>query len=319
MEKTAVIILNYNNYEETLDCIESIEKYNSANIKYIVVDNGSSRQESVDCIQKFAQQKFKGKTLYIEDQHPTIRVLPYFTLIASKTNDGYAQGNNKGLNLAFNDNEISHILIINNDVIFVEDIIPNLLSATKEINNCGLVSPILYKRDLKGIDYNCARRNPTNWELLLTFMFMFRNLGGFLSKKIEKRKILKNNNWKKKERIEIELPSGSCMLSTKDLWKKINGFDNGTFLYYEENILYKKILNLNLHNYLIPNCKCIHLGACSTSKSGNSSYKMTKIKVDSANYYLTHFGDMNVWQKIFYPLAKAAINIKLLTIKLIRG
>lgn len=44
MGKTAIIILNYNNYEDTINCIESIEKYNTADIKYVIVDNNSNRE-----------------------------------------------------------------------------------------------------------------------------------------------------------------------------------------------------------------------------------------------------------------------------------
>ena len=41
MKLTALIILNFNNYENTINCIESVEKYNSATIKLIAIDNAS--------------------------------------------------------------------------------------------------------------------------------------------------------------------------------------------------------------------------------------------------------------------------------------
>ena len=48
---TALIILNYNNYEDTINCIKSVEQYNTAPIKYVIVDNGSTRHE---CIAKLS-------------------------------------------------------------------------------------------------------------------------------------------------------------------------------------------------------------------------------------------------------------------------
>ena len=41
--KTAIVILNYNNYEDTINCIKSVETYNSADIKYLNIAN---RKES---------------------------------------------------------------------------------------------------------------------------------------------------------------------------------------------------------------------------------------------------------------------------------
>lgn len=40
------------------------------------------------------------------------------SFLISGTNDGYAQGNNKGLALAYADSEIDEILILNNDILF---------------------------------------------------------------------------------------------------------------------------------------------------------------------------------------------------------
>ena len=37
---TGIVILNFNNAAATIDCIRSIEKFNTAPVKYYVVDNG---------------------------------------------------------------------------------------------------------------------------------------------------------------------------------------------------------------------------------------------------------------------------------------
>ena len=41
--------------------------------------------------------------------------------------------------------------------------------------------------------------------------------------------------------MDIELPSGSCMMFNAEALRIIGGFDPNTFLYYEEDILYKKL------------------------------------------------------------------------------
>lgn len=58
--KTALIILNYNNYEDTINCIESVETHNTASIKYIVVDNGSTCPDAVDKLNDYSLKISKG-------------------------------------------------------------------------------------------------------------------------------------------------------------------------------------------------------------------------------------------------------------------
>lgn len=313
-QKTAVIILNYNNYEDTINCIKSIKLYNTASIKYIIVDNGSNRKGTVTAIDEFLKQNFADDYKYIPEGNADTTELLYTNFIVSPTNDGYARGNNKALNMAYKDPEIENILIINNDVLFIEDIIPRLISKLKTLPKCGIVSPILYKRGMDEIDYNCARLNHTEWEIINTLLFLYRDIFGYISLKTNQRLILKNNpKLINAEQVEIELPSGSCMLIKKELMKQIGGFDPHTFLYFEENILYKKIKELGLQNYLIPQQKCIHLGASSTSKS-NNAFILNK-GINSIKFYLTKYCILNQRQKALLYLGLLLMKFKILLIK----
>ncbi|MCH5175524.1 MAG: glycosyltransferase family 2 protein [Prevotellaceae bacterium] len=237
------------------------------------------------------------------------------TFLVSRTNDGYAQGNNKGLSLAFSDDEIEYIMILNNDILFVDDIIPALILQQQEITNCAIISPILYKKDLESIDYNCARRNHTEWEVILTNLFWYKNIFGCQSKFQKRRYLLKYNpSLMKQPFIEIELPSGSCMLAKKKMMQEIGSFDPNTFLYFEENILYKKILKTGKRNYLVPSLICVHLGASSTKKSKNS-FVMTR-GLNSAVYYLKEYCNLNILQKILLPFAIFSFLIRIKLIKI---
>lgn len=307
---TAVLILNYNNYEDTINCIESVELYNTAPIKYIVVDNGSTQEKAVKELDKYFSEKFADRYLYISDNYNQIHTLPYLTFLSSKSNDGYARGNNKGLELIYMFEEIEYVLILNNDVLFVEDILPFLLTKYKVLPNCGIISPILYKKGLDELDYNCARLNATEWEIINVYMMWYRDIFGYISRSNNRRLILKRNIRRiDEEFIEIELPSGSCMLANKMLLRDIGGFDSNTFLYYEENILFKKLKKINRQNYLIPSQKCIHLGASSTSKS--NSVFIQRVGLNSACYYLRNYCEMSIPQSFGLRIALFSFNIKL--------
>lgn len=282
---TAVVILNYNNIESTINCVKSIEKYNTAPIKYIIVDNGSTRESAVKDLDTFLSKTFREKYKQLSEtdyQH----TLPPVSLIASKTNDGYAKGNNKGLEFAYRDSTINNILILNNDILFVEDIIPRLKDIYYTLPDVAILSPILYKSNLTDIDYNCARRNTTVYnEIFNNFFHYFLRL--LHIDNVGKSRYLIKNDKISSCILPIELPSGSCMFIDKDYFRKIGSFDPNTFLYWEENILYKKVERTSRRNYLVTNLKCIHLGA-STSKSQPSLF-ILDCGQKSSLYYMKHY------------------------------
>lgn len=314
MEKKyiALIILNYNNFEDTINCIESVEKYNTYPIKIIIVDNGSTRDRTITEIDSYLTKKYNNQYKCIPDSEVYL-TLPYITFVVSKTNDGYARGNNKGLKYAFHDDTIEQILILNNDVLFVEDVIGKLVDFQQSLPDCAIISPVLFKKDMTNFDLNCARLNHTNWEIILTFLFSYKNFFGFLKKSEYRRYLLLDSHNQTLPYMEVELPSGSCMLFQKSLMNEINIFDENTFLYYEENILFKQISRLHKKNYIINDLKCIHLGASSTSRSRSSF--VAKCGLNSADYYLKQYCTLTFMQKIFWNIAKFLFIFKLKTIR----
>ena len=104
---TAVIILNYNNYYDTINCIKSIEEYNTALVKYIIVDNGSSQKDVISDLNNYFLENFKDNyRLFSYEEDSPVKTLSYVSFVVSKNNSGYAQGNNKGLEYAYADEEI---------------------------------------------------------------------------------------------------------------------------------------------------------------------------------------------------------------------
>lgn len=299
-KKTALIILNYNNYEDTINCVESVQQYNTAPIKIIVVDNGSKREGTLKALDAHLAKTFLGEYKQVNEGEKT-STLPYVTFLTSKTNDGYACGNNKGLKLAYADDEIDKVMILNNDVLFVEDIVPQLVREYDTMENVGIISPLLYKKDMDGIDYNCARRCESVCRIMGRLLLFYVNPFQIKTKWNKQQKyLLDQPELMEVERFEIELPSGSCMLLGKRLFEEIGSFDPNTFLYYEENILYQKLHARGLTNYIYPNLKCIHLGASSTKKE--VGYFMIKASADSACYYIEHYTNASMLTKCLFRI-----------------
>lgn len=306
-EYTALVVLNYNNFEDTINCIQSVEHYNTAPVKFVVVDNGSTRKNVADTLGCYLEQHYSGRYLHLDDSGlskavSVKRSLPYATYIQSAANDGYACGNNKALCLVECDDSIRYVMILNNDVLFVQDIVPILAERYDTISDAGILSPILYKRNMEGLDLNCARKNVTLMEIVFAnyFHYILRLLK--IDNPFSHRYIIKNETEHLPKCLEIELPSGSCMFIDKKYFSSIGFFDSHTFLYYEENILFKKIEKTGKRNYLMTDLKCIHLGAQSTSSSpGRFGIICSNA---SCRYYMKNYHGISKLSYLFFLLSQ---------------
>jgi GT2 family glycosyltransferase len=90
--KVAVIILNWNGFNDTVECLESIKETTYKNYKIVLVDNGSEKSEGLRLKEKFL------------DVH----------LISNTENRGFAGGNNDGMRWALK-NKFDYIVNLNND------------------------------------------------------------------------------------------------------------------------------------------------------------------------------------------------------------
>lgn len=112
------IILNWNGYKDTVECLNSLSELSEDNIQTIVVDNGSSGDSY----------------LLLKKNFPNIKIF------RSETNLGFSGGNNLGIQQALN-NGADYILLLNNDTIVDKDFISPLLNIFEEDKNAGIVSP----------------------------------------------------------------------------------------------------------------------------------------------------------------------------------
>lgn len=130
MIKLAIILVNYNGLNDTLECIQSINnsKHENAEITIIVVDN-NSRTNDIKVINK---------------QYPDV------VTIQNEINMGFAGANNIGILHALKCN-CEWIMLLNNDTVIDKNMIENMLKESKE---CPIVVPLmLYYSDPEKIWY----------------------------------------------------------------------------------------------------------------------------------------------------------------------
>lgn len=102
----AIIVLNWNGKEDTLECLQSLQKLSYPNYRTVVVDNGSS-DDSVTAIRS---------------------LFPKSMVIENGSNAGYAGGNNVGIKWAL-DHAFDYILLLNNDTFVATNLIDIFVSA----------------------------------------------------------------------------------------------------------------------------------------------------------------------------------------------
>lgn len=81
---TAVIILNYNNVEDTINCVKSVEDFNTAPIKFVIVDNGSKRADAVSILDDAFKKTFQNRYKRFRESDK-VQKLPYVSFIVSET------------------------------------------------------------------------------------------------------------------------------------------------------------------------------------------------------------------------------------------
>ena len=295
---TWIIILNYNNSQLTLDCLNSLNTYIHSPCRILIIDNNSLLEEK-KLLKSIIKSFQKNKTSpYILDCQG----------IYLDKNVWYACGNKEGCKYFYKDNKCEDILIVNNDTVFVEDILIPLKTVLWGDKDIAWVMPRLV--NAKWEDETAVRSKKSFLYMMFYLPFVFFNLQNVLNiikkwwiYKATDKKLDLNTVSSDSIAISCEVMHWACFLVKKAYFQSVDDFDKRTFLYFEEDILWCKFESINKVWYLVPNTKIIHLW-------GESSKKMTSYFLDvcirnSSYVYIKHY--LNSWKFksiIFYIFAK---------------
>lgn len=285
--KTGIVILNYNNFDDTINCVKSVDKFClNEELTIAIVDNGS-KNNSCHEISSFLNHSSKEYEV-LEANNSFKPPQKQVTLIKSDENLGYAKGNNLGIQFLIQQN-VEYILILNNDILLTDNLIEPLRDALVKNPEIGLISPILLNINNE-IDHNCCRINPTE-KILILESLKFLNIK-IITKYLERKYLFKTNpDLIHQKIVNCDIISGACMMAKTNTWKRLKGFDENTFLYYEENILFEKLAMMNLNMSILNSTSAIHLGAKSTKKIVNA--KILSIELESLIYYMKSFRSLS--------------------------
>jgi GT2 family glycosyltransferase len=247
-----IIILNYNTYEKTIDCINSILETVKIPYKIYLIDNKSVNNSYDLLIAKYKENK-------------SIKI------IQTKSNIGFARGNNLGIQFAESEG-CEYLLFSNNDIIYCEDTI-NILYKTITERKAFLVGPQIVGIDGE-VHSTIKYRHPSWLEYIKTETY--------LSCLLNKSKIALPNKL-----CEVHWITACSILVDAQKFKEIGNFDANTFLYYEEYILSYKAVQKNYVQLYQPLVKAIHYHGASTDKQNIFIYlEHLKSEIYYFKYYI---------------------------------
>ena len=125
--KVAVIIINWNTYQLTFNCLKSLEACTYQNLKIFLVDNGS-----VDG---------SGDKIYTE--------FPQLNYIKNTTNLGFSGGNNGAIKQALKQ-DFDYVLLLNSDTEVTPNFLDHLVNRMEADQTLAAVQPLILnygKRD----------------------------------------------------------------------------------------------------------------------------------------------------------------------------
>ncbi|NRR91471.1 glycosyltransferase family 2 protein [Winogradskyella undariae] len=231
-KKVYIILVNYNNETDTIECLESLLKQSYSNYQVLVVDN-SETEDSFNVLKDWSKGKYQDEIITkfpnlvfplitkpvsnislsekefshkIEDIHDKV------IFIKSEKNEGFAAANNIVLNALKTVKQDFICWLLNNDTVVKSSALDAIVTHSLSQNNHGVLGTSL-------MEYSCGEE--------------IQSIGGLYNPKISKLNISKNEDEFRKSEA-IKYPNGASMVVTKDYLDIVGPLSEDYFLYFEE-------------------------------------------------------------------------------------
>lgn len=244
----AIVLVNYNGYDDTVECINSLKKILYKNFSIIIVDNGSNDDSA-------------NRFLMLENSN--------IKVICEKDNLGFSGGNNVGIEWAIK-NKFDYILLLNNDTLVDSDFLGEMLKAAKKYHNKALITgKILYAFDKKRIWYAGGSFNQ------ITSRTTHTGMGQIDEGQYDKEHL-------------VSFASGCCMLIPKEIMNSVGYLSEDYFLYCEDLDYCCRLLKRGYKILYCPSARVYHkVNASSSKQSGAIIYYIVRNKMYIIKRYIS--------------------------------
>ncbi len=261
----SIIIVSYNTKKITRNCLRSIEtslKRSSLRYEIIVVDNAST-DGTIELLTSLRVNELR--------------------VIQNEKNMGFAKANNQGSNEARG----KYILLLNSDTVVLDNAIEKLLQFYKQNElTIQFLGGKLFNKD-HSPQPSCG----PFYSPLVIFGALF----------------LKGDYWgltrySPNTTKEVDWISGACILTKKEHYESVEGFDEQIFMYMDEIDLFYRAKEKGCRVFFYPEAEFTHLGSAS---SRGRTYPILQVYRGFLYFYKKHH---NTWLSIF--LLKCMLQLK---------
>lgn len=267
--QVAVILVNYNSSQYTLDCVRSIQaQTHSVRYQIIVTDNNSRPEE------KSKLNELLG--------------LPNVQVIFNPENLGFSGANMIGVKSA----DADYYYFLNNDCILLNDCISILYDFMVSHPEAANASGEMFIAD-GTYEYNFRYFPSIALKLLGSGTLRLFQPQAFPSRHI-----------RFQQPTAVDLVNGSSMFIRAIPFEKIKGFDTRYFLYCEEEDIALRLRREGFSTYLVPAAKYQHFVSRSTQQEGSINLPFLKEFYISFLYYFgKNYGPFHrLFIQLFYVI-----------------
>lgn len=224
---TAIILLNYNNWRDTIECLESLFKIEGERFKIILVDNSTLSSDINNIIDWAKGNITVQETLFPdlvfpcerkpilfksiqESDIPELLILDEdLLLIRANENRGFAAGNNIGIRAGLHLNLFDFFWILNNDTVIKKDSLKSFVNYHGQYSNVGIIgSKLMHYYE----------------------PYKVQAIGGVLNSFLGTTKHITDLNLLER----VSYPIGASLFVSSDYVEKVGFLNEAYFLYYEE-------------------------------------------------------------------------------------
>jgi len=275
--RVSIVILNWNGWEDTIECLESVYQIDYSNFDVLLVDN-HSQDESLEQIRAHCSGELEVISDFF-DYNPgnkPLKVQEYgedwkniddlqsvsksnLIILKNDENYGFPGGNNVGIRFAIKNLDPDYVLLLNNDTVVDKKFLNELVNKGESNKQIGILGPKIYYYTEPDVIWSAGCR--ISWKLARGIQIGSGEL----------------DQGQYDDEKEVEYVSGSALLIKTDVICKIGLMDENYFLYFEESDWTLRANQAGFKSLYVPKSKIWH----KVSKSGGGISKPIGL------YYIT--------------------------------
>lgn len=242
--KVAIILLNWNSYDDCMDCIASINNISYPNYHIYLVDN-DSQDQSLDRLKK--------------DLHDQANL----TFVESSENTGFAGGNNLGIQRALDDG-YEYFWMLNVDTVIDREALSALMEAITKDDNIGIVGSKIYY-------YNSSKVVWFAGGVINTYTGFTKHIG-----------IKEVDNGQFEQATACDYITGCSLLFRRQMLADVGYMNEDYFLYFEETDWNIRARNKGWKILFVPSSIVYHKVSLSTGGENNRAPFVTYYDIRNA-------------------------------------